>query len=843
MTLDVDKLVAELTLDEKVLLTAGADLWSTPPIERLGIPKVRVTDGPNGARGPVVPGEGTSTSACVPCGSALGATWDPVLVGEIGALLGREARRKGCRVLLAPTVNIHRSPLAGRNFECYSEDPLLSGQVAAAFVRGVQSQQVGTTVKHFVGNDAEFERHTVNSVIDERTLREIYLRPFEIAVREGGALGVMTGYNRLNGPWCAEHAWLVRDVLRGEWGFDGFVVSDWFAMGSTVGSAVAGCDLEMPGPGRFFGPALAAAVRAGEVEETLVDDQVRRMLSLWDRLGVLDDRDVLEAEEAAHAAPNASVLSEDVAPLIRRAAAGAMVLLKNDGLLPLSAGVTVAVIGPNADRAQIMGGGSANFRPHHRTSPLETLRARFGAANITHARGCDIDRAAPMLAIPFDVDLFDSADFEGDVVTAMTIPDSRMLWFTAPAPGVALDAFSARAVGRLVPDETGTYTFTLTQAGRARLSVGGHVVIDGIAEPPPRGGSMFGLGSAEVSATTELEAGTAYEVLIEYTSTDAFIAHGVSVGYRRPVPEDLLTRAVDAASRCDVAVVVVGTNADWESEGYDRAAMELPGEQDALVEAIIAANPNTVVVVNTGSPVRTEWATRARAVLQVWFGGQEMASALADVLSGDAEPGGRLPTTFPIRLEHNPSFGNFPGENGEVRYGEGVLVGYRWYEARALPVAFPFGHGLSYTTFAVGAPRLSSTELTVGGSLTVEVDVVNTGSRAGSEVVQCYVAPRASRLVRPPQELKAFAKVHLEPGERSTVSLVLDTRAFAYWDPGQPGWEEVRQRVAKTTRNTPAGVERSTSAGWRVDPGVYDVRIGRSSADIAHTAPVTLSPA
>jgi beta-glucosidase len=357
----IDRLVAQLTLEEKAALTAGRDLWSTTPVERVGIPSWKVTDGPNGARGGGLPGSGGTTAVCVPCGSALGATWDPDLVQQVGVMLGQEARTKACRVLLAPTVNIHRSPLAGRNFECYSEDPLLSGKLAAAFIRGVQSQGVATTVKHFAGNEAETHRFTDNSVIDERALREIYLLPFELAVREGGTLGVMTGYNRLNGHFCAEHRDLIKGILRGEWGFDGLVMSDWYAAGSTAGSAGAGLDLEMPGPGRFFGAALAAAVTAGEVDETVLDAQVGRLLSVFERLGALEDPPVSER----------GVDLPEHRALARRAATEAFVLLKNEGVLPWDPATltTLAVIGPNADRAQLMGGGSAIVNAHYRTLP------------------------------------------------------------------------------------------------------------------------------------------------------------------------------------------------------------------------------------------------------------------------------------------------------------------------------------------------------------------------------------------------------------------------------------------------------------------------------------------
>lgn len=819
---DVDALVAALTLDEKATLVAGADMWSTVPVERLGIPKVRVTDGPNGARGSSFLGSGTATAVCVPCGSALGATWDPALVERVGAMLGEETRTKACRVLLAPTVNLHRSPLAGRNFECYSEDPLLSGTIAAGFVRGVQSQDVATTVKHFAGNDAEFERNTINSVIDERTLRELYLVPFELAVRDGGSLGVMTAYNRLNGPYCSEHEELLGGILRGEWGFDGFVITDWFANGSTVGSARAGTDLEMPGPGRCFGPALAAAVGAGEIDESTVDAQVRRLLRVFDRVGAFDDDP--EAEERSVDRPEHRALA-------REAAASAMVLLKNDGVLPFPGTVaSLAVIGPNADRAQIMGGGSAALRPHHRTTPLEALRARLGdRVEVRHERGCDTDRSVAPIAgrsltgrdgePGFTLEAFAGHDCAGEVRFRTRREDGRLVFFGAPDPAVPEDAFSLRASARFTPPVSGRHTFTLVEAGRARLLVGGTVVIDGLSGPlPPRGEELFGMGSIELSATVDLVAGEPVDLVVEYASRDAIAIYGVKLGWSPPVVPDELERAVAAAAESDGVVLVVGTNDDWETEGRDRDSMDLPGGQDELIRRVTAANPNTVVVVNSGAPVTMDWADEARAVLQVWFGGQEMADALVDVLTGEAEPGGRLPTTFPEHVEHNPSFGNFPGEFGEVRYGEGLLVGYRWYEARGLPTRFPFGHGLSYTSFAFGAPQCSSPTFVPGDTLRLEIPVTNTGARRGAEVVQCYVAPVAPRVTRPPQELKAFAKVRLDPGATTTVTLVLDDRSFAYWEPS-----------------------RTDAPGrWRVDAGDYELRVGRSSTDITQRLTVRI---
>jgi beta-glucosidase len=843
---DIDRLVTELTLDEKAALTAGADFWGTVAVPRLGIPKVWLTDGPNGARGSTLGASGP-TSLCIPCGSALGATWNAGLLEEVGALVGREARRKGARVLLAPTVNLHRSPLAGRNFECYSEDPLLSGRMAAAFVRGAQSQGVATTVKHLVGNDAEFERHGISSEIDDRALRELYLRPFELAVREGGSLGVMTSYNRVNGTWTTEQRDLLEGILRADWGFEGFVVTDWWGFVDTVGSAEAGVDLEMPGPGRAFGPALAAAVRAGQVDEKQVDAQVRRLLTVFDRVGALDPA----AVGAAHVEQSVDLPEERA--VARRAATEAMVLLANDGVLPLDPATlgTVAVVGPNATAARVMGGGSAALRPHHVTTPADALRARLGdQVRVVVEQGCHNNKQLPVLggrgtAAPsgagdgFDVEYYTHPDFGGEVVDAGHMTTAEAFITEPPSPLVGRSGWSMRLRTTVTPDASGTHEFGLVQTSPARLLVGGDVLIDGFAERPPRGDAFFALGSVEMTAAVDLEAGVPVDVVIEHSAGTSPGLAGFRAGWRLAPTDGLMDRAVTAAAAADVAVVVVGTTGEWESEGHDRDSMDLPGDQDELVRRVTAANPRTVVVVNAGAPVTMDWAGDAAALLQGWLGGQEMANGLAEVLVGDTDPAGRLPTTLPLRVEHNPSFGNFPGENGTVRYGEGVLMGYRWYEARHLPTRFPFGHGLSYSTFALGAPVLSAPTFSPGGSLSVEVPVTNTGDRRGAEVVQCYVAPpRPTRLTRPPKELQAFAKVWLDPGDTAVARLTLDDRAFAYWEPGQLDKADLDARMALLPMN--AGRRRGTP-GWRVDPGAYRLLIGRSSADIAHTVEVEVT--
>ncbi len=838
MSRDIEALVASLTLDEKASLTAGASTWSTVAIPRVGIPEVFVCDGPAGARGPLIEGFGEQVSSLnIPCGAALGATWNVALLEQLGDALGDQTRTKACRVLLAPTVNLHRGPLAGRNFESYSEDPLLTGKLAAAFVRGVQRQGVATTVKHFAGNEAEFERMTINSVIDERTLRELYLVPFELAVREGGSLGIMTSYNRLNGVYNSENRELLHDILRGEWGFDGFVVTDWFAGGTAAGAASAGLDLEMPGPARFYGRKLGQAVREGLVDERLLDDAAERLLSVFDRLGALDDEPT----------PPSAIDRPEHRTLARQAAVESMVLLKNSGVLPLQQSDVriLAIIGPNAKKARIMGGGSAQLQPHYRITPLDALQARLGdQVTIVHEPGCDIDRTIPPLGAAqldngnggtgFSINVFNGSECQGEVVHHTSAVDGKVLLLPGVDPALPRGPMSFRATSTFTAAQSGAHTISLLQLGSACLSVDGSVIFDGITHPTPRGDAYFGMGRKELTAEIDFHEGQRYEIDVEFASTGRSWMHGFELGCK-PLPDpDLMDRAVAAAASADAVIVIVGTNNDWETEGHDRDTLDLPGTQSELIRRVCLANPHTVVVVNAGAPINTEWAQGAPAVLQAWFGGQEMANALVDVVFGDADPSGRLPTSFPECIEHTPSFGNFPGEHGQIRYGEGVLMGYRWYEARKLPVAFAFGHGLSYTTFDFGIPRVSSVSLSAsslaGNTLQVTVPVSNIGSRRGGEVVQCYVGALNPKVVRPPKELKAFEKLWLEPGETREVILTLDSRSFAYWDPGNAYRGPLQPSAAGLFTDTPP-----STRGWTIDPDIYRIHIGRSSDDIAHT--------
>ena len=536
---------------------------------------------------------------------------------------------------------------------------------------------------------------------------------------------------------------------------------------------------------------------------------------------------------------------EDV-ELLRRAAAEATVLLCNDGVLPLDPASLrkVAVIGDHAATPRIQGGGSARVVQRAITAPADALVASLGpGVEVVLERGCEVDRSATVIGTSvmrapdgFAVDVYDGLALSGDVVHTTKLDDLRLFVLSGEAQGYPDADWSMRVRGTVIPDESGVFELALAQSGRARVLLDGTVILDGFGTPPPAGGTdFFGFASQELVADVELVAGSPVEITVEYARIETMLA-GVRVGFRTRDADGLLERAVAAARDADVAVVFAGTTFEWETEGRDRTTLALPGRQDELVRLVAAANPLTVVVVNAGAPVDLPWADDVAAVLQCWFGGDQMAPAVADVLIGRSEPGGRLPTTVPVRLEHSPSHDNFPGENGELRYGEGLFMGYRGYEHRCLTPRYPFGHGLGYTRFAFGEVTLSSPTFTPGGSVSVSVEVTNVGDRPGTEVVQCYVAPGESRLSRPPKELKAFARVNVAPGETAAVELRLDDRSFAYWDPGQPEWDELVTRLS-AFQSQFVGQQRR-SPGWQVDAGRYEVLIGRSSADIVGRATI-----
>jgi beta-glucosidase len=809
----ISDLLAQLSLEEKIALLAGSDFWHTTPIPRLNVPAIKVSDGPNGARGGMF--AGGVTAACFPCGASLGASWNTDLVQEVGAAIAEECQTKGARVILAPTVNIHRSPLGGRNFESYSEDPYLTGKLAAAYIQGVQSRKVGATIKHYACNDSEFERNTISTELTERPLREIYLRPFEMAIKEAKPWCVMSSYNRINGVYACDNTYLLTQVLRDEWGYGGLVMSDWMGTKSVAESIAAGQDLEMPGPTVWRGVKALEAVKEGKLSIEAVDVCAQRVLELLERAGAFADP--TEPTEMAVDRP-------EHRQVIRRAGAEGMVLLKNAGeALPIRAGADkkLAVIGPNAAAARIMGGGSARVNVHYAVTPLQGIRARAGGEfAIGVETGCTNHRSLPLVDMAwleggnFTATYFNSPDLSGPAVASAVVTRTEQVWMGPALPGVDPMNFSVRLQGRLTAPESSPYRFGLISGGQSRLFVDGALVVDNWSSQTASE-NYFGMGSAEVAADIPMTAGKSYDVVVEYSREKATGFAVLRLGCLPPLADDAIERAAKLAAASDVALVFAGLSDEWDSEGYDRADMELPGAQNDLIEAVAAANPRTVVVLNTGGPIAMPWLDRVAAVLIAWYPGQELGNAVADVLFGDSEPSGRLAQTWPVRLEDNPAYINYPGENGKVHYGEGIFVGYRYYEKKRVAPLFPFGYGLGYTTFAYGPAKLSAAEIKPDGALTVSVDVTNTGARAGATVVQLYVRDVASKLARPDKELKGFAKLALSPGETCTASFKLDREALAYYD--------------------------DAAMDWVAEAGEFEVLVGASATDIRSRGSFTLT--
>lgn len=683
---------------------------------------------------------------------------------------------------------------------------MLTAELAVAYIKGVQSQGIAATIKHFAGNESEIERQTMSSDIDERTLREIYFPPFEQAVRRAGVMAVMSSYNRLNGTYTSEHAWLLTRVLREEWGFDGIVMSDWFGSHSTAETINAGLDLEMPGPARDRGEKLVAAVREGRVEAATVRAAARRILLLLERVGAFEKKPDL-TEQAVD-------LPEDRA-LIRRLGAEGAVLLKNDGILPLAKTSLdrIAVIGPNAASARVMGGGSAQIAAHYTVSPLEGIRAALSNANsVSHAIGCRHNRLIEVFKGKIAVEYFKGRGCQGDPLHVETVDKGEFFWFELPSGELDPTNFSARMTMQFVPEESGDHLFGMTNAGLARLFVDGRLTVDG-HDGWTRGENYFGTANDEQRGTMALDAGKAHTVTVEY-DTPVATGEGINLtairfGVEKPLGEADMREAVDTALNADVALLFVGRDGEWDTEGLDLPDMRLPGRQEELIERVAAVNANTVVVLQTGGPVEMPWLGKVRAVLQIWYPGQELGNAVADVLFGDVEPGGRLPQTFPKALADNSAMTGdpavYPGKDGHVRYAEGVFVGYRHHDTRAVEPLFPFGFGLGYTRFGWGEPRLSASDMGAEG-VTVSVDLTNIGDRAGSELVQLYVRSPKSKVERPEKELRAFAKLSLLPGETGTAVMKILPRDLAYFD-----------------------VE---AGAFRTEPGDYQLVVAANAADI-----------
>lgn len=653
--MDIKALVAQMTLEEKAGLCSGADFWHTKAVERLGIPATMVSDGPHGLRKQDQAADhlGVNDSieaVCFPAACATAASFDRDLLRRMGEAIGDSCQHEQLSVVLGPAVNIKRSPLCGRNFEYFSEDPYLTGEAAASFIEGVQSRNVGTSIKHFAANNQEHRRMSSSSDVDERTLREIYFPGFETPVKRAKPWTVMCSYNRINGVYASENRWLLTDVLRNEWGFDGYVMSDWGAVSNRPAGVAAGLDLEMPSSNGVNDKKIVEAVKAGKLAEADVDLACERILNIVYRYVENAKPDTPWDMEAQHA------LAADIA-------AECMVLLKNeDAILPLSKADSIAFIGEFAQKPRFQGGGSSHIHCFKTTSALEAAKG----LNVTYARGYD----------------------------------------------VAADA-----------------------------------------------------------------------------ATD-----------------DMIAEAVAAAKAAKVAVVFAGLPDAYESEGYDRSHMRMPECQVKLIEAVAEANPNTVVVLHNGSPVEMPWLDKVKGVLEAYLGGQAVGIALVRVLFGDVNPCGHLPESFPVKLEDNPSYLYYGGEPRGTEYREGVFVGYRYYDKKKMDVLFPFGHGLSYTSFEYSNLRLSADCIRDTDALTVTVTVKNTGSRAGKAVAQLYVGDVEGDVIRPVRELKGYEKVELQPGEAKDVTFTLDKRAFAYWN--------------------------TTLHDWHVETGDFTIEVGASSRDL-----------
>ena len=657
-----------LTTERKAALASGSDMWHLEPVPELGLDAVMVTDGPHGLRrvaqstGQMIRGQ---PATCFPTASGLAASWDADLLRDVGAAIGREARSQGVAVVLGPGANLKRHPLCGRNFEYFSEDPLLTGRMAAALIDGIQSAGVGTSLKHFAVNNQETRRMVVDAVVDERTLRELYLTGFEIAVK-AAPWTLMCAYNKLNGTSCSQHPWLLTQILRDEWGFEGLVMTDWGAADDRVAGIEAGLDLEMPGSGGLNDAVVRSARESGRLDQAALDRVAGRVVGL-----------IRRGTEAL--AEPFGVDDDEHHRLARRAAAETAVLLTNDGILPLDAASSVAVIGGFATEPRYQGAGSSLVTPTRLDTGLDAVRERVGRDHLVrYAQG------------------------------------------------------------------------------------------------------------------------------YEATSDDL-----------RP---DLIDEAVLVARSADVAVVFAGLPPSYEAEAYDRDHLRLPQQHNDLIRAVTEVNPRTVVVLCNGAPVQMPWVDRPQAIVEAYLGGQGGGSGVVDVLYGAVNPGGKLAETFPLRQSDAAADAHFPGEGRQVQYREGLYVGYRWFDTAMVEVLFPFGHGLSYTTF--GYTDLEVIDGTTGADdsvvwPTVEVTVTNTGEVAGAEVVQLYVRDVASTAHRPDKELKSFAKVHLEPGESQRVQLALDRRSFAFWD--------------------------TASGDWQVEGGDFDLLVGASSRDLRASAAIEIA--
>ena len=782
------KVISNLSLEQKVSLLSGFDNWHTPDIKKYGIPKIKMSDGPNGVRGD---SSTKQSSACFPSPILLGATWNEKLIKKIGSATGEEALFKDVDVLLAPTINLHRHPLGGRHFECYSEDPILTSKIACAYVSGVQSKGVAACLKHFAGNDTEYERHLVSSNIDEKTLRELYLYPFEMGIKKAKAKVVMSAYNKVNNIYCSSHDELINKILKKEWKFDGYVVSDWGAALETVENANGGLDLEMPGPAKTWGKNLVDAVKAGLVEEKKIDEKVKRVLTVAKFTDRFNRKRVSER----------SIDKKSHRKLIKKTAIEGMVLLKNEDVLPLDRNKisNIALIGPNVKDSQIIGGGSAGLNPHYEIHPLEGVSnfLKDEKVKIHYAKGCHVDKYLPAFEKDicyvqgkkekgFEVEFFRGKNFDGEPIERKVLNGNRF-WALQGFAREFLDEkerpeLSVKFSTTYKPSISGEFEFEVFSIGLSRIKINGKELVDNWSSQK-KGEAFFGFACAPKRNKIKLTKGKEYLVEVEYEFEGRFPA--IQFGCRPPDPKNLLEEAVKIAKQSDAVVLVVGTNSDWETEGNDRKGLGLPSDQDVLIKKVLAANKNSVLVLNTGSPVSMPWIKSCPAILQTWFPGQEFGNALAEILFGKESPSGKLPTTYPKKLSDTPAYSCYPGKNLQMDYKEKLLVGYKWYEKKKIEPLFPFGHGLSYSKFELKKVSL----LKKKHEIRIKVKLKNIGNFSTFETVQCYLERKAVKADTPKKKLVDFKKLKVTKDKSKKLTLKVSKRDLSEWDVKKSKWE------------------------------------------------------
>jgi len=774
----------EPTVAEACALTAGAAMWRSVALPDAGIPAFTMADGPMGVASGNV--DERDVSLLTPCPTALGASWDRTIVSRVSAVIGSDAVERGVDALLAPNLNLARSPLAGRAFEYFSEDPLLAGQLGAAWITGLQSTGTGAVAKHLVCNDSETDRDRVDVQVDERTLREVYLLPFELAA-EAGCAAILAAYNKVNGAWCSEQAHVMTDIVKGEWGFPGLIMSDWFGTHSTDHTIAAGLDLEMPGPARFMGPKVEEALRDGRVARDRVFDAARR---------------VSHTAQRVRGPKSPPMPAEAAATILEEAAAEGFVLLRNEGgMLPLVPGSVrrIAVIGPNAAAPCYQGGTFAKIAVAPDTpAPIDAIRARYGRdCEILFETGVDPQPRLPSMPVtPYrdlgdgcvggmTIDYFATPDCSGPPVTSETRSTNSLVWFAGQHRQSRFDQpGSVRASGRYLPQEGGIYRFYLGATGPVRMSVGGREILR--ADRDIAAKDVMGVlksGDAQM-VDVDLQAGVEAVVEIEFHHPGARV-HGLWYGIRPPdSPDARLARAVEAAKRADAVFLIVGETSDSSVESKDRADTRLPTEQIRLIEAVTAANPRTAIIANVGHAFDAEWSARAAAFLVAWYPGQGFAPALARVLAGDREPGGRMPVSIAAREEDYPGYRLEPDATGQLPYSDGVRLGYRGLIANGTPARYALGSGFGYAEFEWRDAEVVDNA--------VVLTVVNRSARPGADVIQVYRDVPECALV-------GFAKVRLQPGEAQRISIPLEGRMFRIWNDGwRPMRGDIQLRVARS---------------------------------------------